>query len=124
MNRLAGIIFAAIGLIVAVLSILKVVPGLTPTGVVMIVVGGIIIGLSFINKPEDDGTERMSTPSTLINIFFSPSEVFRNLRRHPRWLVAVIIMAALSSIYSRALASSKIPRRDSDRYSRRRNPNR
>ena len=92
MNRLAGIIFAAIGLIVAVLSILKVVPGLTPTGVVMIVVGGIIIGLSFINKPEDNGTERMSTPSTLINIFFSPSEVFRNLRRHPRWLVAVIIM--------------------------------
>src|SRR5438067_13305800 len=100
MNRIAGIIFAAVGLIVAVLGILKVVPGLTPTGVFMIVIGGLIIGLSFINKPEDNGVERMSTPSTLANIFFSPSEVFRNLRRHPRWLAAVLIMSALSAVYS------------------------
>lgn len=100
MNRLAGIIVAAIGFVVAVLSILKVVPGLTGTGVVMILFGGLIIGLSFITKPESDGTERMSTPSTLGNIFISPSEVFRNLRRHPRWLVAMFVMAILSATYS------------------------
>jgi len=100
MNRLAGIVVAVLGFVVAVLSILKVVPGLTQTGVVMILFGGLIIGLSFISKPESDGTERMSTPSTLGNIFISPSEVFRNLRRHPRWLVAMLVMSILSATYS------------------------
>lgn len=100
MNRIAGIVIAAIGLVVAVLSVAKVVPGLTQTGVFLILFGGLIIGLSFIDKPDDEGTERMSTPSTLGNIFFAPSDVFRNLRRHPRWLVAVLLMSVLSATYT------------------------
>ncbi len=100
MNRIAGIIVAAIGLIVAILSITGVVRGLTPTGVIMILFGGLIIGLSFIDKPDAEGTERMSTPATLGNIFFAPSEVFQNLRRHPRWLVALLLMSVLSATYS------------------------
>ena len=100
MNRLAGIIVAAIGFVVAVLSIVKIVPGLTSTGVMMIVVGGLIIGLSFVDKPEDDGTERMSTASTFGNIFFAPGEVFKNLRRHPRWLVPLLLMSVLSATYT------------------------
>lgn len=99
MNRLAGIIVAAAGFILAVLSILKVVHGLTGTGVSLIVFGGLIIGLSFVNQPEDDGTPRMSTGSTLGNMFISTGEVFKNLRRHPRWLVALLIMSALSATY-------------------------
>ncbi len=100
MNRLAGIIVAVVGLIVAILSITGIIPGLTQAGVMMILLGGLVIGLSFIEKPETDGAERMSTPSTLGNIFFSPAEVFSNLRRHPRWLVAVLIMSALSATYT------------------------
>lgn len=100
MNRLAGIIVAAIGFIVAILSITKIVPGLTQTGIVMIVFGGLIIGLSFIDKPDPEGTERMSTPGTLGNIFFSPTEVFRNLRRHPRWLAALLLMTVFSTVYA------------------------
>jgi hypothetical protein len=100
MNRLAGIVVAAIGFIVAVLSILKVLPGLTQTGVFLIILGAIVIGLSFVSGPETDGAERMSTPNTLLNIFFSPSEVFQNLKRHPRWLVAALIMAIMGGIYS------------------------
>lgn len=102
MNRLAGIIVAAVGFLVAVVSILKIIPGfsLTMPGVMMIVLGGIIIGLSFLNRPDPEGTERMSTPNTFVDIFFSPSEVFRNLREHPRWLAAVAIMAILAGVYS------------------------
>lgn len=100
MNRLAGIIVAVIGLIIAVLSIMKVVPGLTQPGVVMILLGGLIIGLSFVNKPDPDDTPRMSTPNTLVNIFFSPTEVFQNLRRHPRWLVAMLVMSLFSTIFA------------------------
>ncbi|MEO6050604.1 MAG: hypothetical protein ABIP78_04650 [Pyrinomonadaceae bacterium] len=77
MNRLAGIIVAALGLVIAVLGVTKIVPGLTPTGVVMILFGGLIIGLSFVNKPDPEGTERMSTPSTLGNIFLLPLRFFK-----------------------------------------------
>jgi hypothetical protein len=100
MNRLAGIIVAAVGLIAAVLSIMGVIPGLTQAGIVLILFGGLIIGLSFIDKPMSDGADRMSTPSTLANMFVSPSDVFRNLRRHPRWLVAALIISALSATYN------------------------
>lgn len=100
MNRLAGIIVAAIGLVVAILGAAKIVPGLTPSGVVMILVGGLIIGLSFIDRPQNEGVERMSTAGTIVNMFFSPGEVFKNLRWHPRWLVAVLLMVLLSVTYS------------------------
>jgi hypothetical protein len=100
MNRIAGIVFAAAGLLIAVLSIAKVVPGLTQAGVVMIVAGGLMIGLSFIDRPLSDGEQRMSTPATFANIFLSPGETFRNFRRHPRWLAAVLVMVALSATYN------------------------
>jgi hypothetical protein len=111
MNRLAGIMVAALGLIVAVLSILKVIPSITLTGVALIVVGGIIIGLSFLNGPETDESGRMSTPNTLINIFLSPSEVFQNLRRHPRWLVAALIMSILGGVYQNLFYNRLTPER-------------
>jgi hypothetical protein len=100
MNRIAGIVAAAVGFVVCVLSITKIVPGLTATGVILILFGGLVIGLSFIDKVDSEGAERMSTPGTLVNIFFAPADVFRNLRRHPRWLVAALIMSILSATYT------------------------
>lgn len=111
MNRLAGIIVAAAGLLVAILSILKVLPGLTGPGVVMILLGGLIIGLSFVDKPDPEGTERMSTPSTLLNIFVEPTSVFQNLRRHPRWLAAVLISAILSATFTNLFLYRLTPER-------------
>jgi len=111
MNRLAGIIVAVLGLVIAVLSIMNVIPGLTQPGVVMILLGGLIIGLSFINKPDPEDVPRESTPSTLANIFFAPTQVFQNLRRHPRWLAAVLIMAALSAIFSNLFMYRLTPER-------------
>ncbi len=111
MNRLAGIIVAVIGLLLAVLSILKLVPGLTQMGVVLILLGGLIIGLSFVEKPEPDDTPRMPTPNTLLGIFYAPGEVFQNLRRHPRWLVAVLIMSVMSAIFYNAFLYRLTPER-------------
>jgi hypothetical protein len=111
MNRLAGIIVAAAGLIIAVLSILKVVPGVTGAGVSLILFGGLIIGLSFVDPPPDEGTGRMSTAATLGNIFISPGEVFTNLRRHPRWLVAMLVMSALSATYGNLFLARLGPER-------------
>ncbi len=111
MNRLAGIIVAAVGLVLAILSIAKVLPGLTQTGVVLILFGGLIIGLSLLDRPDPEGTERMSTPSTLANMFFSPTEVFQNLRRHPRWLVALLIMSILSTTFANLFLYRLTPER-------------
>ncbi|HTK25452.1 MAG TPA: YIP1 family protein [Pyrinomonadaceae bacterium] len=111
MNRIAGIVVAVIGLVIAVLSIAKIIPSLTVSGVCLILLGGLVIGLSFIDKPDTEGSERMSTASTLGNIFFAPSEVFGNLRRHPRWLVAAIIMSLLSAVYLNAFMYRLTPER-------------
>lgn len=99
MNRIAGIIAAVVGVLIIVLSILKVIPSLTTTGVSLILLAGLIIGLSFIPKPDTGETERMSTGSSLINIFLSPTEVFQNLRRHPRWLAALLIIWLMSAVF-------------------------
>ena len=111
MNRIAGIVVAVVGLLVLILSLSNIVPGITGTGVLLILLGGLIFGLSFVKKPESNDTPEMSTPSTLVNIFFSPTEVFQNLRRHPRWLVALLIMSVLSSIYLNAFMYRLTPER-------------
>jgi hypothetical protein len=111
MNRLAGIIVAVVGLLLTVLSALKVTAGLTSTGVCLILLGALMIGLSFISKPDPIETPRTSTPETLAGMFYAPSEVFQNLRRHPRWLVAVLIMSVLSAVFFNAFMYRLTPDR-------------
>ena len=111
MNRLAGIILAAVGLIVAILSIVKILPGLTQVGVILILTGGFIIGLSFISKPDDEGVEKMSTGATLANIFFSPGEVFQNLRRHPRFFAALLVVSIAAVAYGNLFTQRLTPER-------------
>lgn len=111
MNRLAGIGVAVAGLLLVILSVLKVTAGLTWTGACLILLGLLMIGLSFIPKPESSDTPRMSTLETLAGIFYAPSEVFQNLRRHPRWLVAVLVMSVFSAIYLNAFMYRLTPDR-------------
>ena len=99
MNRLAAIVFAVVGVIVTVLGVAKIVPGITQTGVFWIVVGLVMLGLSFIPRPDPEGASRDSTGDTLLNIFISPSEAFQSLRRHPRWLVAALIISLFSVVF-------------------------
>jgi hypothetical protein len=99
MNRVAGIIVAVVGLIIVALSVLKVTPGLTSTGVSLILLGALVIGLSFVPRPDPEDAPRMSTAETLTGIFYAPAEVFQNLRRHPRWLAALLLMSVMSVIF-------------------------
>lgn len=110
MNLIAGIIVGVVGLVITILSFLKILP-LTSTGVSLILLGALIIGLSFVKKPDTEETPRMSTLESLTNIFFSPTEVFLNLRRHPRWFVAVLIMSILSAVYVDAFIYRLTPER-------------
>lgn len=99
MKLYGGIGLAALGILIVVAGVLNVIPGATAGGVWTIIAGLVVIGLSFIKGPDPEETERMSTAETLTGIFFSPGETFQNLRRHPRWLVAMIVMTIFSTIF-------------------------
>lgn len=111
MNRVAGIIVFIVGLVIAVLGFTKIVPYMSGGGVAFAITGILIFALSFIKKPDTENVERMSTPQTLTDIFYSPGEVFQNLRRHSRWLVALLILSSLAIIYHNLFIQRMTPER-------------
>ncbi len=100
MNRIAGVIIAVIGVPIIILGFLKLLPGLTTTGIALLLLGFLMIGLSFVPKPAAEDVPRMSTAETLAAMFYAPGQVFANLRRHPRWFAAILIMSVMSAIFS------------------------
>src|SRR6266404_9194176 len=53
----------------------------------------------------------MSTMGRLAGIFFEPTAVFRNLRAHPRWLAAILIIGCLNAVYITAFYHRLTPDR-------------
>ncbi|HSK70681.1 MAG TPA: YIP1 family protein [Pyrinomonadaceae bacterium] len=112
MLRYSAIVVFIIGIIVLILGITKIVPNTTGTGVSLLLLGGLLFGLSFVPKPDSDSpVGEMSPIERLTKIFYAPAEVFQNLRRHPRWLVAILIMTVLSAVYSNAFMYRLTPER-------------
>lgn len=111
MNRIAGIVVSAVGLLLVVLSLLNVVQGLRGFSFGVLLFGLLVIGLSFVKKPDSTGAEKMSMLETLTAIFHSPAEVFQNLRFHPRWLVALLVMTICSSVYTNLFMYRLTPER-------------
>jgi hypothetical protein len=60
-----------------------------------------MFGVSFVPLPRVPDTEPPLPPmQKLAGMFYEPSRVFRNLRVHPHWLAALIVVTALGVIYS------------------------
>jgi hypothetical protein len=99
-----------IGLVLIVLSVTNVLPGLTGAGGALIFFALVLLGLSFIPRPDGASDQpAMSAPQSLTKIFFAPAEVFQNLRHHPRWLAALLVMSILSGIYLFTFAQRLTP---------------
>src|SRR5215813_943648 len=82
-----------IGLLVCIGGIAKFIPGGIGTGLALAVFGLALFGLSFAPLPVVGGEESPLSPvQKLTGIFFEPSRVFRNLRAHPRWLAAYLVV--------------------------------
>jgi hypothetical protein len=101
-----------IGLIILVGSIVGLIPRgwLTAIGFCFL---GILLGVaSLIRLPSVPEKEApLSLLQKVTGIFFEPSRVFRNLREHPRWMGAFLIIAVLSAIYSFAFIQRITPER-------------
>jgi hypothetical protein len=101
-----------LGLLICIGGIAKFIPGGIGTGLALVAFGLALFGLSFVPLPVVGGEESPLSPvQKLTGIFFEPSRVFRNLRAHPRWLAAYLVVMILSSIYSFAFTQRVTPER-------------
>ena len=110
----AGIGLVVIGIVVAVLGLpmINLVVGGIGTGLSVCALGILFFGFSFMRYPAiENAPPKMSTAATLTGIFFEPTNVFRNLRAHPQFLVAVLIAGAMSGAYSVAFSHRLTPER-------------
>jgi len=111
--RLCAIVIAVLGLLLAIAGIAKMLPGGIGTGLSFLAWGIILFGLSFIRLPVVTGTPEppMSGLQKLVGIFFEPTRVFKNLRQHPYWLAAFLVVSIVSVVYSTAFVQRLTPER-------------
>ena len=108
----AGIALFVIGIVVVGLGIPGLIVGGFGTGGVLCLLGILLFAFSFIRLPAvPDPPPRMSTASTLTGIFFEPTSVFRNLRAHPQWLAALLIIGVLNAAYITVFTRRLTPER-------------
>jgi hypothetical protein len=108
----AGIALVVLGIIVLIGGIANFIPGGLGTGGAICALGVLFVGLSFTSLPNvPDAPAPMSTIGRLTGIFFEPTNVFRNLRAHPRWLAAILIMGCLNAAYLAAFYQRLTPER-------------
>lgn len=108
-----GIGLFVIGLIVCVLGIVKVLPGGIGTGIAFAFWGVLLSAFSFIPLPQTKGDEEpaMSGLQKVMGIFFEPTRVFQNLRAHPHWLAAFLVIAIVNAAYAAAFVQRLTPQR-------------
>ena len=111
--RLPAIVFFVLGLIMIVGGIAKILPGGFWTGAAFAFWGLLLFAFSFIRLPQTTGGEElpMSAIQKLAGIFYEPSRVFKNLRAHPTWLAAFLVIGIANAAYSVAFVQRLTPER-------------
>ena len=110
----AGIALFVVGILVLVLVIVMLGAGGIAvhggTAGAFCALGILLFIFSFIPFPAVTNPEpKMSTVQTLTGIFFEPTSVFRNLRSHPRFIAAVLLVGLLNGIYVAAFVRRVTP---------------
>jgi hypothetical protein len=100
------------GIIIIVGGITKFIPGGISTGGAMCFGGILLFLLSLIPLPVvREPEEPLSFVEKATGIFYEPARVFRNLRSHPHWIGAFLVVAVLSLVYSFAFVQRMTPER-------------
>src|SRR5437868_328153 len=116
MNLIVGIVVFIIGLLLLIgYFSFNLLNGKGP-GILVMCCGALICGLSFVPKPalDQNAPAPLSTGEKLTGIFYEPAQVFKNLRYHPRWLAAFLIVAFSGAAYQLALMQRLGPERIAD----------
>lgn len=101
-----------LGLVFLVGWRMALVPSGWVTAIALGLLGLLLFGVSFIPLPDVPPKEEpLSLGQKVTGIFFEPSRVFRNLREHPKWIGAFIIIGVLSAVYSYAFTQRITPER-------------
>ena len=100
-----------VGLIVFITGIAKILPGGLVTGLVFAFWGILLFAFSFIPLPQATGAEEppLSVLQRLTGIFYEPTRVFKNLRVHPRWLAALLVLGSVNAVYTAAFVRRLTP---------------
>ncbi|HVF86742.1 MAG TPA: YIP1 family protein [Pyrinomonadaceae bacterium] len=113
MNRIVASVIFGVGVVVLIAGVAKVLPGGISTGGAIAFLGALLFGLSFIPRPEGapNAPAPLSAFERISGMFFEPTRVFQNLRAHPRWLAALLVMAFCSLLYTTAFTQRMTPER-------------
>lgn len=107
----SGIATVILGIALAVLGFTNILPNIGSTGIALVLLGGLFIGFHFIPRPasEEETGEPMPVWERLIKVYFSPAELFRSFRYHPRWIVAILIASIVAGVYGLAFYQRLTP---------------
>jgi hypothetical protein len=113
MRRIVGIIIFSLGLLSLLAGILKIVPGVGRVPLLAMFVGLLVFGLSFIPKPDPgpDAPPPLPPADRISGVFYEPDSVFKNLRYHPRWLAAFLVLMVFGVTYQIAFTQRVTPER-------------
>jgi hypothetical protein len=111
MRRIVGIIIFALGFLLLLAGIMKVVQGVIGFGILAVFLGLVIFGLSFIPRPDPgpDAPPPLSPADRITGVFYEPDRVFKNLRHYPRWLAAFLVLVVFSLTYQIAFTQRLTP---------------
>ena len=110
--RVVAIASFVLGLLLIGLGFAKVVPGGVGTGAALAFFGILLFALSFVRQPVPDPNEPpMSGVQKVLGIFYEPTRVFRNLRSHPYWLAAFLVIGIVNIAYENAFYRRLTPQR-------------
>lgn len=110
MRRASVITFVA-GLAVLGLGVAGVLEGGVLLGLLVALAGVFCFGLSFIRRPaaRPDAPPPLPLVSRIVEVFTGSTRVFQELHAHPRWLVALLIIAGSGFAYNVAFTVRVTP---------------
>ena len=111
--RIPAIVLFVLGLIILVAGIAKILPGGFGTGAAFAFWGILLFVFSFIRLPQTTAADEppMSGIQKVMGIFYEPTRVFKNLRVHPTWLAAFLVIGIANAAYSVAFVQRLTPER-------------
>lgn len=111
--RIPAIVMFVLGVLIAIGGALKFIPGGIGTGLALAFWGALMFGLSFVRlpRPGADAPAPMPVIERLGGIFHEPSRVFQNLKAHPRWVAAFLVVSILSTVYAAVFTQRLTPER-------------